>query len=71
MMKKFNINPDQLLALMLHFGGADLYDIFESPLEEKARIPAMEENHGEDVCASLCCSHRLLHSKTEHRVSKI
>ena len=53
MMKGFNItNPDQLLALMLHFGGEDPYDIFESlPEEVKARIPATEEN---PVRMSLC-----------------
>ena len=38
MMKAFNItNPDQLLALMLHFGGEDIYDIFESLPEEKKK----------------------------------
>ena len=42
MMKGFNIAyPDQLLALMLHFGGEAMYVIFESlPEEEKARVPA-------------------------------
>ena len=56
MIKGFNItNPDQLLALMLHFGGEDLYDIFESlPEEEKARIPATEENPGQDVFVRGC-----------------
>ena len=51
MMNGFNItNLDQLLALMLHFGGEDLYDIFESlPEEEKARIPATVEKPGQDV----------------------
>ena len=46
MMKGFNIiDHDQLLALILHFGGKDLYDRFESLSEEKkARIPATEEN---------------------------
>ena len=60
MMKAFNItNPDQLLALMLHFGGEDIYDIFESLPEEKkkTRIPATEENSSQDVfmrgCAAL------------------
>ena len=38
MMKGFNItNPHQLFLLMLHFGGEDLYDIFESLSEEEKK----------------------------------
>ena len=50
-MKGFNItNPNQQLALMLHFGVEDLYDIFEwLPEDEKARIPATEKNPGQNV----------------------
>ena len=58
MMKGFNItNPDQLLAPMLHFGGEDLYDIFESlPEEKKARIPATEENPSQVVFVRGCAA---------------
>ena len=56
MMKGFNItNPEQLLALLLHFGGEDLYDIFESlPEAEKASIPATEGNPAQDVFVRGC-----------------
>ena len=58
MMKGFNIiDHDQLLALILHFGGKDLYDSFESLSEEKkARIPATEESPGQDVFMQGCAA---------------
>ena len=51
MMNGFNIaNPDELLAMMLHFGCEGLYDIFKSLSEqEKARIIETKENPSEDI----------------------
>lgn len=44
MMKGYNVtDPEQLLALLLHFRGEDFYDIFESiPDIDKAPIAAAE-----------------------------
>ena len=50
-MKGFNIaNPDEVLAMMLHFGCEGLYDIFKSlPEQEKARIIETKENPSEHI----------------------
>jgi hypothetical protein len=51
MMTGFNINdPGQLLALLLHFGGEDLYDIFETiPAQRRAAVEAGGGNPAQDV----------------------
>ena len=50
MMKGFNINePGQLTALLLHYGGEDLYDIFQNiPEAERQAVAAVDGNAAQD-----------------------
>lgn len=56
MMRGYGITvPERLLALLLHFGGEELYDVYEAiPETEKAAIPAEGDAPAVDIFERAC-----------------
>ncbi len=68
MMRGFNVvDLNQLLSLLLHYAGEDLYDIFEAiPEDQKPAIAAQDANPAQDAG-----THKLLHSTAEYWVPEV